>query len=517
MKKKNPMRFACECLVVVLSLCGSQNGFGGEGGGPKRRSGAMTLSQAIEKALSYDPTVRKIHADSVEATGFQTEMRADLMPQLSLRGSAGAANRDRSIDGVASGGDTLFSRSATLVGRQLLWSGGYYKFRFQDAKERLAAQALLEKAQRELTAFSVAEAYIDVVNARRQIALAEENVAAHRKVLDLAVEREKAGTTGDTDLTTARYDLARTVLRERQLALAETQARFTRYVGEKAPESISMPRVPQINSLADIDLTANWHYQAVQRQLQAAKFQKQALQKKYGPQLFLEVSGTVGQDVLGIEGRDNAFSAMVVLSWDLWDSGRRKGEVQQAAADILRQESISEETLVLLRQDAEARWQDYRTVGDRIKILRTYRDSLDKTVGTYAEQFDLGTRPLLSRLDVQNESTSARVRLADEERDHAYVGYRLLFFGGRLIQDTVGAQHLEPGPITPEAAEPWRPMGRTQKTPQPSEEPRPMGEPLGGSEWPSSPSVVQTQFPATRETPQFAAEKRGIMLRSKRQ
>jgi outer membrane protein, adhesin transport system len=412
----------------------------------------MTLSRAIEKALSYDPTIRKIHADSFEAIGVATEMRADLLPQLSLQGSAGAANRDRSIDGIATGGNTLFSRSASLVGRQLLWSGGYYKLRHQDAKERMAAQEMLQKAQRELTAFSVVEAYIDVSLARRQIALAEENVAEHSKVLALSKEREAAGTQGDQDLTTARYNLAQTVLRERRVALQEAQARFVRWVGERAPDSIRMPKAPQIRSLKEIDLTANWHYKGVQKQLEAAKLQKLALQKKYGPRIFLEVSGTVGNDVLGIEGRDNAFSAMAVVSWDIWDSGRRKGEIQQAAADIQRQEAIGEETLVLLNQDAEARWQDYRLKGERIKILNDYHDSLQKTVGLYAEQFTLGTRPLLSRLDVQNEATAAKVRLADEERDFVYLGYRLLFFGGRLIPDTVGAQYLEPEPASAKSA-----------------------------------------------------------------
>lgn len=443
------MKTTKHILVLGLALQCGVTGFtatAGEGGGGSSSGGGMTLANAIEKALSYDPTIRKIHADAVTATGFATEVRADLLPQLSLQGSAGAANRDRSIDGITSGGSTLFSKSVSLVGRQLLWSGGYFKFRFKDAQERLAAQALLEKAQRELTAFGVMEAYIDIARAHQQIKLAEANVAEHKKVLGLAVDRERAGATGDTDLTTARYNLAQSFLLERQLSLAEAQTRFVRYVGEKAPASVSMPRAPHISSLTDIDLTSNWHYKAVQRQLEAAKFQKLAVQKKFGPRVFLEVSGTLGEDVLGVKGRDNAYSAMVVLSWDLWDSGRRKGENQQAAADILRQEAIAEETLVLLRQDVEARWQDFKMVNERVKILQSYRDSLDKTVGTYSEQFNLGTRPLLSWLDIQNESTSARIRLVDEERDRVYLGYRLLFFGGRLIQDTTGARFLEPEP-----------------------------------------------------------------------
>lgn len=421
----------CPVLCAGLSILGSTSLFGG-----------TTLSEAVIKALSRDPTLRKVHADTAEAKGYVREVRADRLPQVVLEGAAGAANRDRSIDGVATGGDTLFSRSISLVARQLIWDYGYSRLRHMDAKQRVVARELLDRAERENTAFNTIEAYLDVVRANRQIALAEENVGQHKKVVDLAKERaQAAGNQADVELSDARYNLAMTMVRERRLALAQARAQLIRYVGED-PGSLSMPKVPRIGSREQIDPTLNWHYQAAQNQLEAAKLEKEAMRRKYGPRLFLELSGTLGQDVLGIEGQDNAASAMIVLSWDLFDGGRRKGQIEQAAADILRQEAIIEETLVLLRQDIDARWYDYRTIGERIKILRDYQDGLKKTVGLYGEQFNLGTRPLLSMLDIQNEQTSAMIRLADEEREQASLAYRLLFFGGRLIPETAGEAYV---------------------------------------------------------------------------
>jgi adhesin transport system outer membrane protein len=407
-----------------------------------------SLSEAISKALAHDPTLRKVRADTAEAQGYVREVRADRLPQVTLGGSAGAAYRDRSIDGVATGGNTLFSRSVNIVGRQLLTDFGYSRLRQMDAKQRLIARDLLDRAQRENTALNTIEAYLDVVRAERQITLAEENVDQHKTVLSLSTDRAKAaGNQADVELSNARYNLASTMLRERRLALAQAKAVLFRYTGEELG-SLSMPDAPRISSRDEIDPTRNWHYQAALKQLEAAKLEKESIKRKYGPRIFLEVSGALGQDVLGIEGRDNATSAMVVFSWDLFDGGRRKGQVEQAIADIIRQEAIIQETVVLLDQDIDARWSDYVTISERIKIFKQYDGSLQKTVGLYKEQFDLGTRPLLSMLDVQNEHTSALIRLEDEKREQASLAYRLLFFAGRLIPETLGDDSVAPPPIS---------------------------------------------------------------------
>ncbi len=400
----------------------------------------MTLNDAIARSLASDPTIPKIHADVSEAEGFARTVRADLLPQISTEARLGAANRDRDFEG----GQTLFNRRVSILGRQQLWDGGFNLNRWKDAKQRVAAKELLDKAQLESTAMGTVEAYLDVIRARKQIGFAKLSVGAHDKVLDLAKKRaEAAGSQADIELSSARYDLARTLVLERELALRQAEAAFVRWTGQKPPASLSTPRIPEVSSLREIDPMQNFHYLATLKQRDAAELEKKALRAKYGPRFFLEVGAGLGQDVLGTRGRDNDASALIVGTWDIFDSGKRNGEIEQAVADINRQTAIIEETLVLLNQDINSRWEDYRTIQQRLNILRDYAGALDKTVGLYQQQFDLGTRPLLSLLDIQNEVISASIRIADSERDHALLGYRLLFFGGRLIRETVGGSYLE--------------------------------------------------------------------------
>ena len=120
--------------------------------------------------------------------------------------------------------------------------------------------------------------------------------------------------------------------------------------------------------------------------------------------------------------------------------------MEQALADIDRQAAIIDETVVLLEQDIRSRWADYSSISGRISILRKYERALDKTATLYEEQFELGTRPLLSTLDIKNEQIGAAIRLVDQEYEFDLLSYRLLSFGGRLIRETVGESYLLPRP-----------------------------------------------------------------------
>lgn len=432
--------------LAVFCLLGSLTTvYSGDGGGSSRSGGTsrMTLEGAIIKSLSYDPAIAKIRADSTEASGYAKEVKSDLMPQLFLEGHGGWAQRDRSSDGVAIGGDDLFSREIRMVFEQLLWDNKFHWYRWKDSKERLAGKELLDKAQREITALGTTQVYLDLLRDRKQVGLAIKNLEVHKKIRGLAKERaQAAGNAADVSLSSARYDLALALVRERQLALRQSEVRFTRYVGHRPPSTMVMPKPPRVGSRDEIDPMGNFHYQAALRQKAAAKLARKAVKSRYSPRIMFRGGGGLGEDVLGIRGRDNEASALVVVQWDLIDSGRRKGLTTQALADIDRQEAIINETLVLLSQDIGARWEDYSTLLERMGIIRSYSTEITKTVKLYEEQFELGTRPLLSVLDIQQEEIQSTIRLTDQERDFAMSAYRLLSFGGRLITDTVGEEYL---------------------------------------------------------------------------
>lgn len=428
---KSVFAAAAALLIVAPATAGEGESSGSKGGG-------MTLPQAIIRALSFDPTIAQTFADVIQADGFAKSVRSDMRPHLSFEASAGGAYRDRVLGGANVGNDLLFSRTTSLVGRQLLWSNGYFSNRYKDAQERTQAKLMLDRDQRESTALATVHHFLDVVRGRAQVALAKVNVEEHRKVLELAKSRaQAAGNQADVELASARTKLAESLLRERELDVLLSESHFQRYVGIKPPALIP-PKVPHFTSYANINLQNNWHYKAVEHQHAAAMLEEKTMRAKYGPRVYLEGRGDVGNNVDGIQGRNNGASLMVTASWSIFDGGQRKADIQQANADVQRQQAILDETLTILQHDSQSRWDDYRTRSEHISILKKYHENLVKTIDLYRQQFELGTRPLLSILDIQSEATGAKIRIADEERDWADSGYHLLYFSGQLIPRTVG-------------------------------------------------------------------------------
>ncbi|QQL44539.1 TolC family protein [Sulfuriroseicoccus oceanibius] len=396
-------------------------------------SWGLSIGEAVNKALSRDPAIKQAVASIYRAEGYSREVKADFMPQVNIEGQAGWAKRDRSIDGVATGGDDLFSRRIGVRVRQLLFDFGYQKNRLRDARKREEAQAYLEKAVRDAIALETAAAYLDVVAARKELALAHRNLSLHKEIGELAKGRTNSvGDDSDVELSAARIELAETLVLERELSLAQAEAAFARFTGMEAPANMSMPRIPNITSKSQIDPRANWRYSAVTTQYAAAIHRKKAKQRNNYPKFFLEGGAFVGEDVLGIEGRDDEYNALLVMNWSVWDSGRNKGVVQQAQGDIDEQAALIEETLVKLEQDIRSTWEDLATHRQRINVLNVYSDKLSRTGDLYQNQFDNGKRPLLSLLDIRNEKISADTRIVDEEKQARMLAYELLALGGKL-------------------------------------------------------------------------------------
>ena len=403
----------------------------------------ITLNQAILRALDNDPVIQKIYADVMQADGYTTEVRSAMRPRLTLNGDTGYGYRSRSIGGLARGGRDLFDRRAGLIVEQLIWDNGYSKHRWRDAKFRRKAASLLDKAQRETTAMGTIEAYLHVLQARKQAALAQQNLSSHGKFYRMARDRAAGvGNKADEELAFARLQLAQSLKEERNLDLKQAESEFIRYVGVKPP-SLVHPKVPRIETVTSIDPTENYHYQATLHQCRAAQLASAAIRRSKSPTVLARGSGSYGVDVLGIEGEDKSSNALMVMEWNVIEGGRKRGQMRQAEGDIARQVAIVNETKILLERDIRSRWADYSRLGRRIEILQNYTKGLADTVELYRKQFELNKRPLLGILDIENEKISSEMRLVEEQFERSLNAYRLLFYSGGLVRATVGQSHLD--------------------------------------------------------------------------
>lgn len=170
------------------------------------------LAKALKAALTLHPSVRGQQALLEGAAFNQDASFAQRLPTLSFDG------------------DTLGEQNqGTLVVQQPLWSFGRIDTQVNLAKAGLRTEQIaLLQVRRDLLE-ETALAYASIDGLRRQMAVAEENIEAHRTFHDRIVRRQKGGVASEADVQFAYGRLVRAestlVNYQGQLAVAESRLR----------------------------------------------------------------------------------------------------------------------------------------------------------------------------------------------------------------------------------------------------------------------------------------------------
>ena len=401
---------------------------------------AETLSGAFHRMLENDPELRAAGWDSKAAEYQARAARGGLRPQVALNGSAGFSRRDRSVDGLQSDdGQDRFSRQLGISLRQLLFDGNSTYHGVKSAEARAELQKFLEMGARETRTVDLVEVYLEVLRNHEQIAAARAHVASYRKIHELAVAKfEGGGEEADSALLEGRLSLAESALDTQKLQLQRAQGRYLHLVGDIPSDltPIAQPALP--SSLEVLDLANNWDFQAARIGHAAAVRDAKSSKGSRWPSLSADVGYSVGEDTLGIAGRDNEFHALVVGSWNVFDGGTRK-------ASINRSEAMVEKALDLIttadrerKLNAKIAWMERSGTNQALQSLKKYHSRLSKVVGDYEDGFEVGKRDILQILDMKGEEYGAKTQLIDARYEHLASGYRIMGIAGTLAESLVG-------------------------------------------------------------------------------
>ena len=366
-----------------------------------------------------------------EADRLEIE-RAQLRPQLSLS-MRGGEERFTKPDGFERLGET---GSASLQGKQLLYDGGYTRSRVEEARANLAtSQDALEKVRQDL-ALELATTYVNVLKFSRLVRFAEHNVSLHVEALDKIEDKFEsgAGPKADVLLVRGRLAMAKATLeaRKRQLKLAQTT--FVKLTGA-LPSDLSEPVFPDWAlpvSPDEVEFARNPTVRAARSELQASLSRRKVAESAYRPRLSFVVEGDASESDRYETLQEDAM-ALITLSYNLFDGGRRHAEVRRANSQIDEADWKLKDALVESESAFVNAWNELMSTEERIYLLETHRDAMEAVVSAYHEQFELGKRPLINLLDVENELFSARSSVEEERLNRLQAAYRILSATGELI------------------------------------------------------------------------------------
>src|SRR5215213_719687 len=407
----------------------------------------VELRDAVQAALGTNPEIRQAVANRLATQEERVQATGLYYPRISVEGSAGVRrlrNPTRRSIGIAD--QTLWPVEGDLIIDQLLYDSGGREAEIRRQASRTDAAAARVEERSEFVALNVSRTYIDYLLQQRLVAIAQDNVTFHERLVGDLREGVSKGSISIADQQQAeeRLQSARARVTEAREDLDQAAITFRTLTGIPV-DTVSMP--PELSqcmpaSLADAEADARQNNPRVREaiaDLSTAREEIKAAKAELGPTVHLEGRGRLGHDIDGFEGKTTDLQALAVLRWTLFNGGIKEANVRE-------QQHRADEVHGRLFERTRAAEEDVRTAWSRLQNqtaltseLETQGRISDDVLLSYREQFNIGRRSLLDVLDAQNTRNNVQAQTETARLSKLYAQYRVLASSNKLI-DCLGVQ-----------------------------------------------------------------------------
>lgn len=396
----------------------------------------LSLNEAVAKGMITNPEYAIVANDRRAVDNELDQARALYYPSIDFLGESGFEHTDTpTIDD-----ESLWRNRGSLTLTQLLFDGWGTKYEIERQKARVRSTAHRVNETAEFVGLDVIEAFLEVLRQRDLLAIARANVQDHMRIMQIIEDGATAGTIteGDVAQAEARLAAARATEASTQEQLRVSEALFIQQVGDY-PETLIFPTIPYDTMPESVDdavrraLTHGPTLHIFEADVDVAEAEYHGTGSTLYPQVDLEVNGTIGNDVSGIDGSERRASVLGVVRWNLYRGG---GDRARQREFIYRHALAKERRADAARQvekDVRDTWAGVVSSSERAKQFLTQANANERTVNIYLDQYSLDRRTLLDVLDAQNELFVSRSNHVNALYTEMFGIYRLLALQGDLL------------------------------------------------------------------------------------
>lgn len=392
------------------------------------------LDNLIERALRANPNMAVAEARLRQARAALRLDRADGLPNANAQGTyvhatlpEGGLTGGEGQEQGQGGGSTGFD--FYNVGFDASWEidlfGGHRR-QVEAARATVgAAEAQVADAQVSLTA-EVANAYVNLRDRQRRLALGEATAETRRRILALTEQRYGAGTASQLDV-----ERVRGLVVESDAALVPLNAERDAYlnalsvlVGE-APGTLDteltpfrrVPLPPAQVAIGDPAalLQRRPDVRAAERDLASKTARIGVAEAAALPRIsFLGLIGIGGTDPGDVSDLDNlAGLAVPRLTWNALDFGRNSARVGQAEG--ARDEAAANYRGAVLNalRDAEDSLSRFAARRNSVAVAARAKATADRAAGLMQQRYRAGVATLIDTLDAERQRTAAEQSLVE--------------------------------------------------------------------------------------------------------
>jgi outer membrane protein len=397
-----------------------------------------TLEHAWQIALSADRRLEASQWNASAAASSLAAAQAERLPSMTLGADYIALSQEPAFKLPASPmlpGQLPFfeqdSGGAHALVTQPLYTSGRIASGIRAAEAGTAASQAEFRQTRLNVKMSVAEYYIAVLRATRQVEVAENkanSLTAHATDVQALLDK---GVRAKTDLLSAQVALAdarQRVLQARN-SLDAARAYYNRILGRPLTAPVNLAELANEDSLGDVDELTRQAIQCrpeiAQLSAQATVLREQAAgtEAKKGPQVSVAGGYLYQQDKYiapnGVAG------VGLMVEWNVFDAGRvsNQASASREKAEAVIRTRMDMESMVAV--EVRQKWLDLQTALQQTEVarqanaqadenLRVARDRYQQQIGTNTEVLDAETLRVQAYTNFYNSSydvTLARLRL----------------------------------------------------------------------------------------------------------
>jgi outer membrane protein TolC len=381
-------------------------------------SDALGLSDLVNVGLSYSPVMDQALAQLDTAINRSKQVRADLLPRLTVRHSQGPEkSKGSAVQPNGLNNHITYNDSVRLT--QPLFNLPLVSDWMTELSNERSANWRLQAAQ-ESVALAVTQATLNLASARLVLEHSDEQLVNFSRLLDYVQTRAQTGvaSTSDLERTRSRVLLARQVRIEQQGAYKNALLELQRLTGQ----SPTVLRLPFLNQLPGLPSTQGemrrmvWNQsfdlRALRSDIEAQKRSLSSNESRLLPVVGLSLEHDASRNVSGLNPRQVNQRVMGVMSWDFSLGGKEIYGVSAAAAELNNREAKLTEQGERLMQQVDADFAALQSATLRVTAGQAEQLATAVVVNSVNELLRIGrVGSLLEALDAYERNFASRQRL----------------------------------------------------------------------------------------------------------
>jgi adhesin transport system outer membrane protein len=297
---------------------------------------AAPLEQVVSDSMLQNPEVaaalnakRAVAEEVREAVGGR-------YPDIDLLLGVGYEWTDSPTTRSAGDGtQELWRQGATVNFRQMLFDGLATESEIQRQEARLASADARVREVADQFALDTARSYLELIRRQELLRLSKEHLYNHVRIYDQIRKRSESGLGSLSSIQQAesRLALAEVNMLAADNNLRDAKANYIRVVGVEPPEQFEVPMGLSVPASLDDALeqaAANQPtLQLAESDIEAAKAQYEAAYSRRYPTFHFEMERTLFNDIDGVNGDNEDFTAILRLRYNLYNGGSDDARIRK--------------------------------------------------------------------------------------------------------------------------------------------------------------------------------------------